>query len=145
MANNYCESSSRLPIPEDKMVRAEEIVDRIVRELEDGDEGYCGADITTELDGVWFCHDESINPEHVEVVAKALVEELGIDEPFICSWSYTCSKPRLGEFGGGAFAVQKGRDTVWIDAASEAQRIASLPPNSVLDRNDPPNTERKDQ
>ena len=38
--------------------------------------------------------------------------------------NYTCSKPVIGEFGGGAFVVQKGIDTAWMDAASSAVDMA---------------------
>jgi hypothetical protein len=60
--------------------------------------------------------DESINPDHVEQIARALIEELELDKPFYCSWAYTCSKPRIDEFGGGAFAIVRGKQTYWIDA-----------------------------
>ena len=131
MANNYCESSSFVNVPADKIDQAKQIVARIETELEDdADEGYVGFAAEIEKEGVWIHADESINPDHVERLVSALVVELDLPGIHVCSWSYTCSKPRIDEFGGGAFAVQKGRDAVWIDAASEAQRIASLPPNA---------------
>lgn len=123
MANNYCESSSFMDIPKDKIEKAKEIIDRVVKELEDdADEGYCGVEIEVEESGVWFHHDESINPEHLAELARALVEELEIDKPFYCSWAYTCSKPRIDEFGGGAFAVVRGQETYWVDALSHVQK-----------------------
>lgn len=79
-----------------------------------------------EPDGVWICHDESMNTDHAEMLVKALVEELDLPGIFVCSWAYVCSKPRIDEFGGGAFAVQRGRDTIWIDAAASALRLASI-------------------
>ena len=54
--------------------------------------------------------------EHVEQIARVIIEELEIDEPFYCSWSYTCEKPRIDQFGGGALVVQRGKDTKWVDA-----------------------------
>lgn len=129
MANNYCESSSFVEIPPDKLEKAKVIADRIGVELESNpDEGYAGYVAEFEGTGLWIHHNESLNPDHAERLVKALVEELDLMGIFVCSWSYTYSKPRIGigEFGGGAFAVQKGRDTVWIDAASEAERQASL-------------------
>ena len=127
MANNYCESSSFITVPVNKIERAKQIAARIEGELEnDPDEGYVGFAVEIEKEGVWIHANESITPEHVELLVSALVDELDLPGIHVCSWSYTCSKPRIDEFGGGAFAVQKGRDTVWVDAASEAQRIASL-------------------
>ena len=130
MANNYCESSSFIAVPTDKIEQAKQIVAKIETELEDDtDDGYAGFVAEIKEAGVWIHADESITPEHVERLVTVLVDELDLPGIHVCSWSYTCSKPRIDEFGGGAFAVQKGRDTVWIDAASEVHRVASLTPN----------------
>lgn len=119
MANNYCQCSAQMSIPKGKADQAQAIVDRITKELEeDESEGYVGIDVEVEEGGVWFCHGEYANNDHIEMIAKALVEELEIDEPFYCSWSYSCSKMRIDEFGGGAMKVQRGKDTVWVDAMS---------------------------
>jgi len=127
MANNYCESSSIISIPKDKVEQAKEIMARIASELEsDPEEGYVGYEAVLEADGVWIHHDESINTDHSATLVRALVDELDLPGIFVCSWSYTCSKPHIDEFGGGAFAIQKGRDTIWVDAASEALRQASI-------------------
>jgi len=123
MANNYCESSSMLGLPSDKYEEAEVIIDRIIEELESDEEenGYVGCDVSLESEGVWFRHEESINVDHVERFAKALIEELEIDEPFYCSWSYACDKPHIDEFGGGAMVIQRGKETYWVDAMSHAR------------------------
>jgi hypothetical protein len=105
-------------IPKSKLKRAKKICDKIAAELEaNANEGYCGVlyDIETEHPGIWFHGDESINVEHLERTARALVEKLKL-KPFFCSWAYTCSKPRIDEFGGGAFAIVRGKDTIWCDA-----------------------------
>lgn len=121
MADNYCQSSSFIEIPVEKDSRAWVIVERIGEELEaDEDEGYAGYSVAPQPGGIWLHNDESINPDHAEKLVKALYEELNLPGVFVCSWAYTCSKQRVGEFGGGAFAVQKGHDTIWIDAAHEA-------------------------
>ena len=117
MADNYCEGSSFLEIPEDKTEKAQVIIDRVVAELENDDDfGYCGCQAELEKTGVWFHGDESFHPDHVAEIARALVEELELDKPFYCSWAYTCSKPRIDEFGGGAFAIVRGKKTIWCDA-----------------------------
>ena len=116
MANNYCESSSKLVIEDSKkLAKANKIIDRVSKKIEER-EDYLGVVVDVEDGGVWFHYDESITPEHVEEIAKALIEELEINEPFYCSWSYTCSKPRIDEFGGGAFVIQRGKETFWVDA-----------------------------
>jgi len=131
MANNYCESSSFLKVPEDKIEKAQVIIDRVINELEndeDGD-GYCDCQAEVEKTGVWFHGDENINPEHVAEVARALIEELEIDSKFTCSWAYSCSKPRIDEFGGGAFCIERGKPTRWINAVNEAEK-ENVPPFS---------------
>mgnify|MGYP003589551477 CR=1 FL=1 len=74
-----------------------------------------------ESEGVWFHVEESGNTDHVEAIARALLEELEMDEPFVCSWAYTCSKPRIDEFGGGAMVVRRGHETIWVDAMDSAR------------------------
>jgi len=123
MANNYCETSSFLKIPKDKFNKADAIVYRVTEEIEKTDEcGCCEVDVEVRPDGVWFHNEESFNPEHVEEIARALIEELELDEPFYCSWAFTCSKPRIDEFGGGAFAIKRGYETYWVDAMSHVMQ-----------------------
>lgn len=121
MSNNYCEGSSLLKLPKKLHKKAQKIIDRVSSELENGDEGYCGVVAEMTDDGVWFHADENLNPEHMEIIARAVIEELKIDEPFYASWCYTCSKQRIDEFGGGAFAIKRGHDTFWVDAMSLVQ------------------------
>jgi hypothetical protein len=120
MANNYCESSSIIRIPEEKRQQAQEIITRIKQELENSDEGYCGFWASIDDDGVWLRNDDTFNSEHAELLVRTLVNELELDGVFIVAWSYTCDKPRIGEFGGGAFAIQRGYETAFVDAECEA-------------------------
>ena len=122
MANNYLEYSAFLEIPPAKIEQARAIVAREIAKLEADDEwGYCGTRADVKGKGVWFHAEESGNTDHVEAIARALVEELEIDDPFCCSWAYTCSSPRIDEFGGGAMVVRRGHETVWVDALNAAQ------------------------
>ena len=128
MANNYTESSSFMVLDESQLDKAQEIIDRVVKECEKGEYGYFDVDVNVERGdsgslhscGIWFAHNESINPAQLCELAEVLVDELEIDTPFLASWAYTCSKRRIGEFGGGAFVVERGEDTIWVDAESEA-------------------------
>lgn len=133
MANNYTQSSSVLVIPKGKQPHAELIADRVILEISEseaadhgGDAGDypCGVDLKFTGREVWMCGGEAFNPEHAERIARALVEELEIDEPFYCSWAYTCSRLRINEFGGGAFAVVRGKETVWCDAMQHVMTAA---------------------
>lgn len=128
MANNYQQSSSFLNVPEEKLSQAQEVIDKVVAELEEGDEGYCGCSAEIEglvgrtSSGVWFHGGESINVEHVEMIAREIIEQLELDDPFFCSWSFTCSKPRIDEFGGGAFVIKRGYETYWCDARNHVEQ-----------------------
>jgi len=126
MANNYCQFSGAFGIPAEQKDKAREIIDRIKKEFEkDEDYGRLCCDVEVEEDGAGFLvwlHDDGEygNPEHAETLARALIEELKPDKPFILSWAFTCSKPRLDEFGGGAFCIIRGKDTFWVDAQNAA-------------------------
>ena len=137
MANNYLEYSAFLEVPAEKIEQARTIVAREIARLEADDEwGYCGTGADVEGKGVWFYAEESGNTDHVEAIARTLVEELEIAEPFCCSWAYTCSRPRIGEFGGGAMVVRRGYETIWIDAMDAVQEAdkARLPNASAKDQ-----------
>jgi len=121
MANNYCQSSFLIEVPEEKLEQAKHIVERVEVALDTQDNGPYYSTAMWKA-GVWIYSDESLDTEQVEALVRALVEELDLPGVHVGSWAYTCSKPRLDEFGGGAFAIAKGVATVWIDAATEAKR-----------------------
>lgn len=127
MANNYTDTSSFLSLPASRLGAAREIIDRVTAELEDSEDGACEVQVEVlergEGSGVWFHSEESVNMEHLAAIARALVEELEIDEAFVCSWSYSCSKPRIDEFGGGALVIKKGYETYWCDARSHVEGV----------------------
>lgn len=127
MANNYLQFSAFLQVPANKMDLARILIKRETGRLYENDDdgycGYCGTLAHMEEKGVWFHEEESGTPEHVEMIARALVEELNIDEPFVCSWACTCSKPRIDEFGGGAFLIRRGKPTIWCDAERQVRLL----------------------
>lgn len=136
MANNYCQSSSFLDIPSDKISKAREILEtaeiKAAKQLcvkygedESEYESYTSrADVEIKDDGAWIGSDESFDPEYAEAIARELVEQLELDGVFECSWACTCSKPRIDEFSGGAFAIVRGHPTIWCDATSHVQTLA---------------------
>lgn len=124
MANHYTNTSSFLAVPESRLGEARKIIEQAVEEAEDG-----SCDVQVEVQergegsGVWFHGEESVNLEHLAEIARALVEGLEIDEPFVCSWSYDCSKPRIDAFGGGALVIKRGYETYWCDARSHVEGV----------------------
>ena len=123
MANTYTESSSWIPIEKHQMAEAQSIIDKIMKELQEDEEwGYLGVVCEVQDYGVWLHYGECIILEHLEQVARALIEELKIEGNFVFSWADTCSKHRIDEFGGGAMALRRGIETVWVNAGDEAAK-----------------------
>ena len=112
-----------LEIPKDKLEQAILIVERVTEELENGEDGCVGFEADFEGDDLWIRDDgENINTDHVVTLAQELLDELEIDAPFVFSWAFTCSKPRVDEFGGGACAVRRGKDPIWVDARDKVEQ-----------------------
>jgi len=116
MANNHAEASEILEIPAEKLSQAEAIMNRLDEEYEVDDEyGYTPYCWAVHESGIWLHSDESLDLDAVEHTVKILQDELELDEPFVMEAAFTCSKPRLGEFGGAAFRAQRGQPTVWLN------------------------------
>jgi len=128
MANNYTQSSSFITVPADKLTQAKCIAERIEEELENSEDEYAGFNWKVEDTGIWIADNgESCDPEHINMLVCALVEELQLEGVFTVSWAYICSKPRIDEFGGGAFAVTLADGKAvnfWCDAKSSVEQRA---------------------
>lgn len=126
MADIHCQSSSFILLPNNKTELAREIVKREQIESERYDD-YCIPEVEIAPDGVWiYNQQENFDPYGAEILVRKLVEELDLSGVHVVSWAYTCTKPRIDHFGGSAFAVKKGCDTLWIDAGDEARKQALL-------------------
>jgi hypothetical protein len=123
MGNSYLSFSAFMEIPAEKIRRARAIVYRESAKIAERDEwGGCAAHARVEQDGVLFETNDFGDPAHAEIVARALVEELEIDQPFGLAW-YLCScSPRMGDSGCGAFLVRRGWKTVWVDAGAGVRK-----------------------
>lgn len=122
MSQNYCQSSSLLKIPADKLDQAKEIAARVNEEIQN-DEDYvgCCVEILRDESGVWIYDEENFDPNHACEFAQKIIEGLGINEPFVFSWSYSSSKMRFDEFGGGACIIKRGFEPYFIDARQQAE------------------------
>ncbi len=123
MPDNYRISSSFVRIPESKLEQAEQIVDRVLIEIDEinrednnlewfsidrciSETGHkVGHTYDPNETGLWIYSDEYFNTTCAEKLIKCLVEELDLPGMHMVSWAYTCSKLIIGEFGGGAFCV----------------------------------------
>lgn len=75
------------------------------------DETGCGLefewsiDRENDKDELWIHADESGSPDQVAKFLQAFLVKFRPEEGMWFSWSYTCSKMRVNEFGGGACAI----------------------------------------
>jgi hypothetical protein len=120
MATTYIQSSSFMEIPVDQLKQAEELCGKIIEEIIE-QQGYCPClewetKLNYDTSGIWFYNEECFDPEVMKVIAEKMVETLKLNEPFIVSWAYTCSKPEIDGFGGGAFVKEFGYEIYAVDA-----------------------------
>ena len=140
MSNNYTQFSTAVIIPTNL---AEFVMAAIVKALrefvvEHGEDGGLNGDglvdgsISIHLDGteilcepgqIWIHGDECGDIEVAIVVIETIQTVLQLDTPHVFSWAYTCSKPRLDEFGGGAVQCRRGHITETIDAYQVARSL----------------------
>jgi hypothetical protein len=76
-----------------------------------------------EGDHLWLHSEESTVIDMVAYVIAAFQKKFKCELAWQMSWSAGCSKPRIGEFGGGAVVVYKG-ECHWINARSWADDLA---------------------
>lgn len=66
---------------------------------------------------IWISHDESINVDHVAMVVQEFLRRFRPDDAWGMEYAMTCTKPRIGEFGGGAFVVT-ATDEEWMNTGT---------------------------
>ena len=119
MANNYTIFSEMLLISGKE---EREWLERLIEQLENGDEegpdaafvkeysnnfhgNYLGFDAKFEDEGLWIYTEESGNVDAVAAFVQYFLERFHPDKYWTLTWACTCSKPRVGEFDGGAILV----------------------------------------
>lgn len=61
---------------------------------------------------LWVYATESGNIEALTSIVQKFLAKFRPDSYFTVTWSYTCSRPRVGEFGGGAAFVTRDEITM---------------------------------
>lgn len=122
MANNYTLLSTFYPLRPDQLEEAKKVLrEAAIAWVKPEDYPFCDpveedeaswkqlpGRIELEGSGIWFGHDEDADPWLVANLISALQKAFSPKEggkPFVFSYCYACSKPRVDEFGGGAYAV----------------------------------------
>ncbi len=89
-------------------------------------EGWTCQEFEIEKDGgVWVSAEEGGSLDLIGYVVAAWQKKFDIQEPWQITWSSSCSKPRVGEFGGGGMVVYKGK-THSLSAFSWAEEMKKL-------------------
>jgi len=90
----------------------------------------------TRQEYVWF-HDEagSMDVDALACLMQAFLKKFRPTEVFALTWASTCSKPRLGEFGGGGFAVSAD-NIEWFSAHTLVQEAATRMKHAITERSE---------
>lgn len=129
MANNYTQFSEMIPCETGEQqewlmqelavaVKGEERPDPVCEFEEEPPHPACEFEANDE--GVWVCARESGDLDALADVVVAFQNVFGIEESWTLTWADTCSKPRVGEFGGGGLVVYRGKVS-WLNTWSWCQ------------------------
>jgi len=80
----------------------------------DCDDDTLGFDWQVDND-LWIYGELSGNPDHVAAFVQMFLKKFRPEDAFAMSWSTTCSKMRIDEFGGGAIFVTADK-VEWMNA-----------------------------
>ncbi len=126
MANNYCEFSDEV------ITKTEAELDWWISKIDEL-EAYTELDDPTEeqeelgmacchfsIEGksIWVHADEGGNIEVIVDIVQEFLKANCPDESWNMTWAYTCSKPRIGEFGGGGVFVT-AESQQWFNPATQ--------------------------
>lgn len=101
MANNYLQFSEVLTFETDLEK------DWLNAALNDGAFSF-SSEFTNEHE-LWIYSEECADPEEVALFVQAFLRHFGHTDYWTLTWAESCSKPRIGEFSGGALFVTKDK------------------------------------
>lgn len=78
--------------------------------------------------GIWLHADESGDIERVAELVCEFQKRFAAEQPWTLEYAVWCSKPRIGEFGGGAVFCHRGEATfmnsgAWTAETAAVQRV----------------------
>lgn len=119
MADNH------LLFSEEIETESEEAAKWIEQQLKEADESEDGGICMYERDGakLWVYSEEYAEVDRLEDVLAEYQKKFGDQKAIVLSWAYTCTKPRLSEFGGGATVIVAGKIKN-LDARDWADKLA---------------------
>ena len=123
MANNYCMFSETI----DDLTSDEAAwLTAYMADLEVGENGK-GFDSEMEDGGLWVYSEGETGSGDIDQVidmVQKFLKKFRPDRAWVASWAFTCSRPIVGEFGGGAVVIT-ATDTKYVDARSWASQECS--------------------
>lgn len=136
MADYYTQFSCILDVGSaENAQQADNVRQRVAEEVSEVGGTELDFDITPDPDtapGVlWLRCDGDGDPEHVIAFVLACAEAFDLQGRWGFTWSMTCSRLRVGGFGGGAQLLDRGarKSLDWIDCSHWLE--LSLAPDSV--------------
>lgn len=116
MANNYTQFSEMIPC--ETKEQQEWLMQRLGETVETEERLQC-PDCEFKADGenVWVYSEDSADISALADVVATFQLRFEVDEPWTLTWAETCSKPRVGQFGGGGLVVYRGKIS-WLNAWS---------------------------
>lgn len=129
MAQNYAQFSEALRVPEEKRQAVIEFLMKWETAVEDPKNDFYGGlsyefpstDDCGEL-AIWFYADEVFSEEELDAFVHGVLDVLESKEPVFVNVAYWCSKPHLGEFGGGCYIFYPNPDKDYYVSAFGAAR-----------------------
>lgn len=106
MANNYLAFSEIIDKLTDDEIKWWSRELKEIQQTEDSEYELChDAEIDIQERLIWFHADEFGDIESVAEIVKKFLKAMRPNEYFMLTWACWCSKPRIGEFDGGAIFV----------------------------------------
>jgi len=136
MADNYLQFSFAFKIPAERVQQCRAVLDNELERndamgespLLDGWRDY--GTVTIEDDGTVFAYSDcNANPLDTAELCAMLLKAADVTTKVGFSYAYSCSKPRLNEFGGGAVVFDR---TGCVDETGTAEIVARMLAGEVL-------------
>lgn len=126
MANNYIEFSEYVTTKTEaeldwwiKKIEELEALGELDDPTEDQEElGQASCYFGIEGKSIWVHADEGGNLEVIADIVQMFLKENCPDNSWSMTWAFTCSKPRIGEFGGGGVFVT-AESQQWFDPTTQ--------------------------
>jgi len=116
MANTYTQFSEMIPC--ETKEQQEWLMQEIAVAVYDDDGArHPACDLRADRENVWVYSEDSADIGALADIVADFQLRFEVDEPWTLTWAETCSKPRVGQFGGGGVVVYRGKVS-WLNTWS---------------------------